>query len=249
MKIARLSSFLLVLCVAVAPDAVLVGGEATPRFDRGPAAHRTRAALGADDLVCDPSCDDGDPCTLDVCERLCVDGRCSRFVTVCLDDHPVVDDGTVCDDGNNDTVDDVCTTGVCEGRLASCPCWDGDLRVREGVGVLAGISLISDPEPLCDMDPPPTTDWGVMCTEMLTLSEYTHPEICGDLDIYGSLIRLEYQASDSSGGRRCETSITDAGFYDMFNLRSLVEDLSEQELVDCHALLRQVFECPTGSSR
>ena len=248
MRITRLLLCLLLFgSIAILDLAFAQGSGSIPRPGRAAADHRTRTLGTPAGYVCDASaCDDGDPCTLDLCDRICVDARCTRFEEICLADHPVVDDGTTCDDGDSNTVDDVCTAGVCEGRLASCPCWDGDLRVPDDLGVLRGLSLISDPEPLCDLEPPPTDEWTSMCTESLTLNEYIHPEICGDLDIYGSLIRLAYLASDSSGGRRCEASIMDAGYYTMFNLRSLVEGISEQELADCQALQRQVFECPTG---
>ena len=49
------------------------------------------------------ACDDGDPCTMDVCD-----------VTVgCL--HEAASDGTACDDGNSCTTDDACSAGVCAG--------------------------------------------------------------------------------------------------------------------------------------
>ena len=58
-----------------------------------------------------PDCDDGNPCTLDDCNR---DGECF---------HADIADTDPCDDGDACTVDDVCIGGVCGGAPA---CDDGD---------------------------------------------------------------------------------------------------------------------------
>jgi hypothetical protein len=229
-------------------------------------------------------CNDGDQCTVDVCEQgeclhpelecpgeescepstgECLDacdgvdcrpaGVCiepGSCVVVdgqpeCVDGLPLPDD-TVCDDDDNNTIHDSCLDGECGGTLASCPCWDGDLRVPEGLGPFDGLSLTLDPEPLCGMEPPPTVLWDVVCREALTFVTYVHEEICPEFEAYDSLIRLTYQTSDGGMGRQCEASITDAGYYSMFQLRARVDNLSLVEFDDCQALLRQEFPCPDG---
>ncbi len=53
-------------------------------------------------------CDDANPCTTDACLAL----------TGCV--HTPLADGTVCDDGNEATVSDVCKTGSCKGVADDC---------------------------------------------------------------------------------------------------------------------------------
>jgi hypothetical protein len=69
--------------------------------------------------VCDPAlCDDGNPCTADGCD-----------VAGCFSE--MFPDGSTCDDGYIDTVDDQCVQGVCQGLLLACrsdfDCDDGDV--------------------------------------------------------------------------------------------------------------------------
>ncbi len=69
--------------------------------------------------VCEPAfCDDGNPCTADGCDTA---GCFSELLP----------DGSTCDDGYIDTVDDQCVQGVCEGVLLACrgdrDCDDGDV--------------------------------------------------------------------------------------------------------------------------
>jgi len=85
------------------------GGSGTP--DGGTA--------GTDDGVPDAgctshaACDDGDPCTQDVCG---IDGACA---------HPPAEDGVLCDDGDLQTVNDACKAGVCQGVTVDCTALDG----------------------------------------------------------------------------------------------------------------------------
>ena len=58
---------------------------------------------------CNEDCDDYNVCTIDQC----VDGSCV---------FSNVEDGTICDDGNSSTVNDVCSVGVCVGQTDN----DGD---------------------------------------------------------------------------------------------------------------------------
>jgi hypothetical protein len=56
-------------------------------------------------LTCNASaCDDGNPCTADVCDEW----GCLGLPAA---------DGSACDDGQVDTVDDVCISGVCRGSV------------------------------------------------------------------------------------------------------------------------------------
>jgi hypothetical protein len=67
---------------------------------------------------CDPfACNDGNPCTSDSCDM----SGCSNLPEP---------DGTVCNDGNSNTVNDVCIKGSCEGIIPACTsdahCNDGN---------------------------------------------------------------------------------------------------------------------------
>jgi hypothetical protein len=89
-------------------------------------------------LGCDAqACDDGDPCTVDWCEA-----------TGCAS--APAQDGTSCDDGYADTVDDQCVQGVCEGMLLDCradaECDDGD--VCNGFETCGGAAGCLEGEPL-----------------------------------------------------------------------------------------------------
>lgn len=55
------------------------------------------------------NCDDSNPCTADSCDE--VNDSCKNAA---------VTDGTVCDDGQFCTVNDVCTAGACEGAARDC---------------------------------------------------------------------------------------------------------------------------------
>jgi hypothetical protein len=102
--------------------------------------------------ACDPSrCDDDNPCTADSCDA-------AGCVSLPLPD------GSVCDDGYVDTVDDRCAAGVCEGIVLACTgdldCDDGD--ACNGVEICDGgrVCLVGVPldcgaatqcsEPACD---------------------------------------------------------------------------------------------------
>jgi hypothetical protein len=77
-------------------------------YGSGGESEDSNARLVPAENVCDPaSCDDGDPCTLDSCDA---EG--------CIGD--LAPDGTVCDDGFVDTVDDQCRAGSCDGTLLVC---------------------------------------------------------------------------------------------------------------------------------
>jgi hypothetical protein len=78
-----------------------------------------RVAAGAceTDPAGTPCADDGNPCSLDVCDGL---GTCT---------HPTGGQAA-CDDGDPCTVDDVCTDGVCAGTVAPGSCIDAALCYR-----------------------------------------------------------------------------------------------------------------------
>jgi hypothetical protein len=87
--------------------------------DTGESALSNQIQVAAEAPVCDPAlCDDGDPCTADSCDT-----------AGCLSTQ--LPDGTVCNDGYVDTVDDQCVAGVCEGVLLACydhsDCDDGNV--------------------------------------------------------------------------------------------------------------------------
>jgi hypothetical protein len=102
--------------------------------------------------ACEPSlCDDGDACTSDSCGAAgCVSVR--------------LPDGTACDDGYVDTVDDRCVAGICEGIVLACTgdldCDDGDVcngteSCEQGRVCLGGVPLdcgeaTQCAEPACD---------------------------------------------------------------------------------------------------
>ena len=67
-------------------------------------------ASGDGSLFCQQDCDDGDPCTDDVCYRIV---GCSH-----------VPRAGSCDDGNPCTISDVCGTNGCAGKAN--PCADND---------------------------------------------------------------------------------------------------------------------------
>ncbi len=102
--------------------------------------------------ACEPSlCDDANPCTSDSCDAAgCASVR--------------LPDGSVCDDGYVDTVDDQCVAGVCEGIVLACTgdldCDDGDVcngveSCEQGRACLGGVPLdcgapTQCAEPVCD---------------------------------------------------------------------------------------------------
>ena len=130
--------------------------------------------------VCEPAfCDDGNPCTADACDAA---GCFSALLP----------DGSTCDDGYNDTVDDECVQGICEGLLLSCrgalDCDDGDvcngLEICDGGTVcLEGIPLdCGDPTacttPRCDAAEGCLTEFhpdGLPCDDGLA---DTHDDTC-----------------------------------------------------------------------
>lgn len=75
--------------------------------DAGESARSNEIHVAAETPSCDPAlCDDGDPCTADTCDA---EGCLSAPLP----------EGTLCDDGYLDTVDDQCVQGVCEGIPAA----------------------------------------------------------------------------------------------------------------------------------
>ena len=100
--------------------------------------------------VCDPvDCDDEDPCTLDGCGE---DGACV---------YRLAPEGTTCDDGFVDTIDDQCDAGgVCEGLLLICSddrgCDDGNVcngaeTCDGGLVCLEGVPLECDAPSACQI--------------------------------------------------------------------------------------------------
>jgi hypothetical protein len=98
----------------------------------------SNALLVPAEAACDvESCDDLDPCTLDSCDaQSCI--------------YEPAPDGTLCDDGFADTVEDACRAGVCEGLLLVCQddldCDDGD--VCNGAELCDGGRVCLEGEPL-----------------------------------------------------------------------------------------------------
>ena len=90
-------------------------------------------------------CDDGNPCTEDLCDGGCVNT-------------PV--DGLACDDGDAGTVNDVCKAGVCVGDPACDPVAGGwtdwvwsECSVPCGGGVKTGTRSCTNPAPSCGGPP------------------------------------------------------------------------------------------------
>ena len=84
----------------------------------------------------DTDCDDGDPCTVDLCDH----GACL---------HPV--NAADCDDADPYTVHDVCSEGVCAGSSA-CDCDDGDACTEDSCGA-GGLGCVYAPIDCSDDDP------------------------------------------------------------------------------------------------
>ncbi len=83
----------------------------------GESARSNEIHVAAEAPLCDPAlCDDANPCSADSCDA----GGC--FSTP-------LPEGTLCDDGFVDTVDDQCVQGACEGVLLACR---GDLDCDDG---------------------------------------------------------------------------------------------------------------------
>jgi hypothetical protein len=101
--------------------------------------------------VCDPgACDDGRACTADSCDE-----------AGCF--HTPLPNGSVCDDGSSDTVEDSCNEGVCQGTRVVCredfECDDGNvcngLETCGDIACVHGVPLECGPPsacatPLCD---------------------------------------------------------------------------------------------------
>jgi hypothetical protein len=93
--------------------------EMTARNSTGESSRSNSIHVFAEAPVCEPAfCDDGNPCTADACDA-----------AGCFSEP--LPDGSTCDDGYVDTVDDECVQGICEGVLLSCrsdlDCDDGDV--------------------------------------------------------------------------------------------------------------------------
>jgi hypothetical protein len=130
--------------------------------------------------VCEPAlCDDGNPCTADACDA-----------AGCFSEP--LPDGSTCDDGYIDTVDDQCVQGVCEGVLLACrgdrDCDDGDVcngfeTCDGGIVCLEGIPLdCGEPTactvPRCDAVEGCLTEFmpdGTLCDDGLA---DTHEDAC-----------------------------------------------------------------------
>lgn len=103
------------------------------------------AALGwtaAPVIACsfDTDCNDGNPCTTDVCvDPGTVNAYCSNTVVV---------DGTTCDDGQFCTVSDVCTAGVCSGAARDCS--DGAACTVDSCDEVNDVCVNTPDNTLCD---------------------------------------------------------------------------------------------------
>ena len=73
------------------------------------------------------ACDDGNPCTEDVCDSK--SGQCQS---------KPIDDGVPCDDGTKCTNKDACAQGICKGKAVNCddgnPCTDDVCDAKTGCG-------------------------------------------------------------------------------------------------------------------
>jgi len=116
-----------------------------------------------------PCVDDGNPCSLDVCDGA---GTCV---------HPTGGQAA-CDDGDPCTIDDACSDGVCRGTSVPASCIDGALCYRTsaeagfshtGVKFVDGISISAGraAEPI-DFCLPARSDGGATIAPALSLASY-----------------------------------------------------------------------------
>jgi len=176
--------------------------------------------------ACDPSlCDDGNPCTADSCDaRGCVS--------------PLLPDGTTCDDGYVDTVDDQCVAGVCEGIVLACAgdldCDDGDVcngaeSCEGGRACLGGVPLdcgaptqcadpACDPELGCLSVPRPD---GTPCDDGLsdTQGDACLSGICQPGDGDGAELAIHSVTPDTLSQGRHTIEIRGTGFGAGMQLR------------------------------
>jgi hypothetical protein len=127
--------------------------------------------------ICDPAfCDDDRSCTTDACDA-----------AGCL--HIPLPDGSTCDDGYVDTVDDRCAAGACQGALLVCledlDCDDGNvcngLETCGGIECFQGMPLdcgtpAACAAPYCD----PRTGCGMAAVEDGTSCDDGLSETTGD---------------------------------------------------------------------
>ena len=88
-----------------------------------------------------PSCDDGDPCTLDICDD---EVGC---------DYSPAPDGVPCEDGDPCTAPDACLAGECQAGEPFCGCQsDADCAAEDDDDLCNG-TLMCSPDGTCKIDP------------------------------------------------------------------------------------------------
>ena len=144
--------------------------------------------VGECGLFCEIVCEDNELCTQDICNgafqcshvlvncddgNLCTNDSCSLGVG-CQNDP--VDDGTVCDDGDQNTVNDECTDGVCAGHPPAV--------------ILIAIFTADPPssEPRISMEP------GLAVEDVFTVEIHAN----GLVDLYGVAFTLLYDPNEAT---------------------------------------------------
>jgi hypothetical protein len=142
-----------------------------------------------------PRCDDGDPCTDDVCSG---GGTCSWIPADCDDGNPCTDDSCgengcehtfntrSCDDGSLCTTGDTCSLGVCAGAPVLCSDQDA-CNGTETCDPATGTCIAGTP-PTCDDGNPCTDD---SCDTELGCLQIPNSDPCDD----GSLCTTNDQCS------------------------------------------------------
>ena len=137
----------------------------------------------------DTDCDDGDPCTDDLCDH----GACL---------HPL--NASDCDDGDLLTGDDLCAAGICQGTNL-CDCDDGDACTVDTCD--PGANGCSNAPIDCSDDDPCTTDEACDPASGCTWSPATEGTACSDEDLC--------TAGDACDGQgQCLAQPACAGLFD-----------------------------------
>lgn len=87
-------------------------------------------------------CNDGNPCTVDVCDAATESGKDSTC------SHTPTSNGAVCDDGDACTTSDACVSGACGGSVKDCG--DGDPCTADTCDPVTGCAYSNDDGKSCD---------------------------------------------------------------------------------------------------